>query len=641
MMRTTRGCLYSALLLGLCLNTLTTAARGADDAPAGPEAATVDPDVLRAEAAETDQARQAAAQRLATASSGLAGLQDQLLNLRRELAEARKQHESMQPLLKQRQEESQQAAAMKQDAQAQHAAAEQALVEAQAKADAARRASAEATAKAETAAGQLSETVQTLQTLMAKLESLQQQTDRLTAEADATGQQIAAADAEVQELTRVWVGRRQRLEDVLRESGEWVSFAAEVAPILSARCIACHDARTAKGKLNLGSYAALMKGGESGAIVESGNGADSLICVMVDDGSMPQDADPLTGEQIALVRRWVELGAQLDAGVDAAAPLIRIMPKLPQPAAPEVYPSPMPVTAVAFSPDGTQFATSGYHEVLLWNAADGSLVRRIGNIAERVHDLEFHPDGRRLAVAAGAPGQMGELKLLDVAEGTILADLVTVEDAVLASTFSPDGSKLAAAGADRSIRVFDVDSSRQEFVIEDHADWVMGIAFSPDGTRLASASRDKTAKLFDASSGDALLTFNGHGEIVYGVRILADGKRVVTCGRDQKLRIWDTEKAEEQRSMGGFAGDVFQLALLPDDQLLACSADHSVRQFNLADGNQIRSFEGHADWVYAVDVHPASRRVLTGSYDGEVRMWNLDDGGADVQDGGVSGVVNA
>ena len=39
------------------------------------------------------------------------------------------------------------------------------------------------------------------------------------------------------------------------------------------------------------------------------------------------------------------------------------------------------VTAVAFSPDGKQLASSGYHEVILWNSADGKIVRRITNVA--------------------------------------------------------------------------------------------------------------------------------------------------------------------------------------------------------------------------------------------------------------------
>ena len=85
--------------------------------------------------------------------------------------------------------------------------------------------------------------------------------------------------------------------------------------------------------------------------------------------------------QIAVIQRWVDLGAKLDAGASSSAPLIQIMPKLPQPPAPSVYHVAWPVTALAFNPDGLLLASSGYHEVLLWKTADHSLAQRITNVA--------------------------------------------------------------------------------------------------------------------------------------------------------------------------------------------------------------------------------------------------------------------
>ncbi len=165
------------------------------------------------------------------------------------------------------------------------------------------------------------------------------------------------------------------------------------------------------------------------------------------------------------------------------AALIAIMPKRPQPMPPETYRVPIPVTALAFSPDGKLLASSGYHEILLWNPDDGKLIRRISNVAERVYDLKFSTDGKTIAVAAGTPAQIGELKLFSVDDGKLLGDFGISDDAFFAVAWSPDGKRLASAGADRTIRVFDIATGKEELSIEDHADWVMGLAFSPDGTR--------------------------------------------------------------------------------------------------------------------------------------------------------------
>ncbi len=460
----------------------------------------------------------------------------------------------------------------------------------------------------------MAEAATTLETTMQQLTSSSEQ---------ATSLESALALARTD-----WITKQQSLEGVLEQQGAWVSFAEVVAPVLYSRCLACHNARTAQGRLNLESFAALMKGGESGAAVVPGDALSSMLQILIEDHSMPKDADPLTDEQIAAISNWIAVGAPLDAGVEAASPLIQVMPKLPQPLAPDVYRVPIPVTAVAFSIDGQRVFTSGYHEVLVWNVLDGTLLQRITNVAERVYDIAVHPDGQRIAIASGTPGQIGEVKIFQLSDGALLADLVTVEDSMFGVAFSPDGTRLAACGADRSIRVFDVANGVQQLLIEDHADWVQDIAWSPGGTRLASASRDKTSKVFDSATGDALTTFNTHAEPVYGVGFLADSTQVITAARDKLLRVWNAADGAEVRQIGGYGDEVLGLVILSDNRVFSCGADKVARLHNAADGSNVRNFEGAADWLYDIDVHVPTGRVVSGSYNGQVHVWNIDSGEA-------------
>ncbi len=593
-----------------------------------PQTAAPTLDALKADSAGADEQRAAAAEQVKTAAEQLQQLDRQMLDLRRELKKAEQSLKAAEENLPKQQEAAKAAVAAKAAADEARAAAEKALAAAQKQAEEAVKKAEEAAKKTDEVAKTVAATEQTIATSKTGVQETKPKVDALAANLDKTRQQLAAAEEQLENTTLAWVTKQRAVESVLREAGEWVSFREEIAPVFNRRCVACHNTRTAKGRLNMASYSGLMKGGESGAAVDPGDGELSNLCLLVEDESMPKDADPLTGEQIALIKRWIDLGAKLDAGVDPDQKLIRIMPKQKQPAAPEAYKVSIPVTAVAFSPDGALLATSGYHEVLLWNTSDGALVRRIGNIAERISDLDFHPDGDRLAIAAGTPGRMGEVLIVKASDGTVVADLVTVDDAMFAAAFSPDGTRLAACGADRAIRLFDVETGEEQTVIEDHADWVMDISWSPDGSKIASASRDKTSKLFDTKTGDALVTFNKHGDVVFGVAFLPDGKTVATAGRDKKLRLWTIEKASQTREIGGFASDVFKVAALPDGRLVSCSADKTVRLHTSADGKEVRKFEGHTDWVYAIAAHPATARLVSGSYDGEIRLWNLDTGEA-------------
>ncbi len=427
------------------------------------------------------------------------------------------------------------------------------------------------------------------------------------------------------ELSATAVARQIEAEKSLIAMGKLESFAQKVAPILAKRCLACHDAKTAKGRFSIETFASLMRGGESGLEIVAGKSDKSNLVTLIEDGTMPQDADPLTKSEIAVIRHWIDTGATLDAGLNPADPLIADMPSLPQPLPPRSYRVPIPVTAVAFSPDGDQLATSGYHEVLVWNTADGTPLRRITNVAERVYALQYSPDGKLLAVGAGTPAQLGEVKLFSAATGDQVADLARTSDAIFTVAFSPDGKRLATGGADRAIRIYDVATRKQQLSIEDHADWVMDLAWLPDGSKIVSASRDKTAKVFDARTGDSLITFNGHAEPVFGVAIAPDGVTAITSGRDKHLRRWNIADGREVQRIDGFGDDVLHVSVTKDGRIFSCSADRSARLHAL-DGKLLKTFSGHGDWVYALAVCPATNRLATGAFDGEIRVWNVTDG---------------
>lgn len=98
---------------------------------------------------------------------------------------------------------------------------------------------------------------------------------------------------------------------------ETVSFARDVAPILTANCNGCHYAATrASGDLMMNTYNQLMKGGESGTVIEAGKGDDSLIVKKIRGMSgqrMPAGGRPALSEaNIKLITTWINEGAAFD-----------------------------------------------------------------------------------------------------------------------------------------------------------------------------------------------------------------------------------------------------------------------------------------------------------------------------------------
>jgi WD40 repeat protein len=413
-----------------------------------------------------------------------------------------------------------------------------------------------------------------------------------------------------------------------------VSFMGDVAPILVRNCIACHNPKKSESKYVMTSFTQLAKGGKQGEgiTLAPGKPDDSyFLDVLQPDAEprMPYKLDPLPQAEIKLLEQWVAEGARYD-GTSPSEDWTFLLRKTRTVTIPAAYPVTVPITALAFNPDGQQLAASGYHEITFWKIADGALDRRVAGLSERTYGIVYSGDGKWLATASGDPGQYGLVRLWSLREGGVkpVRDLAESQDAVFAVAFSSDGKWLATAGADRIIRVYETETGKLLVQIEDHADWIFDIAFSPDGKRLASASRDKTSKVFDVVKKESLVTFTGHGQPVYTVAFSPDGKAVATGGEDNEIRVWTAEgEAKQVREIGGFGGTVFKLRYSPDGNFLAaCSGDKSVRVFKAQNGSQVRSLSGHADWVYSLAFSPDSKTLASGSWDGEVRLWIIADG---------------
>jgi hypothetical protein len=86
------------------------------------------------------------------------------------------------------------------------------------------------------------------------------------------------------------------------------SFEREVAPLLTSRCLKCHSGDNAKGDLDLTRRETLELGGSSGRVIVPGKAAESLLFEYVRDKKMPPK-QPLTDQEIALLRRWIDGGA--------------------------------------------------------------------------------------------------------------------------------------------------------------------------------------------------------------------------------------------------------------------------------------------------------------------------------------------
>ena len=139
----------------------------------------------------------------------------------------------------------------------------------------------------------------------------------------------------------------------LREATAAVDFDKDIQPIFKANCIKCHGPEKQKAEFRVDQRAVMLKGGDSGiaAIVPGDPKASALIEAVKGtdpDTKMPPKGDPLTGEQIALLEKWIAEGAmwpgQMDAVVKVTSDLWSLKPVV-SPAVPKQANAATPIDA--------------------------------------------------------------------------------------------------------------------------------------------------------------------------------------------------------------------------------------------------------------------------------------------------------
>src|SRR5262245_46374547 len=96
-----------------------------------------------------------------------------------------------------------------------------------------------------------------------------------------------------------------------------ITYQDNVQPILRDKCFACHDSDKMKGGLDMTSFAKLMEGGGSGAVVKPGDSDGSRLFLTIThkaQPAMPPKADKLPQAVLDTVKMWIDQGALENAG---------------------------------------------------------------------------------------------------------------------------------------------------------------------------------------------------------------------------------------------------------------------------------------------------------------------------------------
>ncbi|EDX74482.1 protein kinase domain [Coleofasciculus chthonoplastes PCC 7420] len=246
-------------------------------------------------------------------------------------------------------------------------------------------------------------------------------------------------------------------------------------------------------------------------------------------------------------------------------------------------------------------------------------VRTLRGHSSSIHAIAFHPDGQILA----SGGADRSVKLWHLESGIPSCTFSGHSSLIDTIAFSPDGQFLVSGSWDHTIKLWELTTQTLKHTLKQHSGWIKSVAFSSDGQLLASGSADKTINIWNLNLQDIQKTLDGHSSMIHTIVISPDGQILASGSADRTIKLWNLATGEIQLTLHGHTDAVNSLAFSPSGQLLISgSADATIQVWNLKTGDILLTLTEHTDAVHSVAISAKGRLLISGSADGTVRLWH-------------------
>ncbi|MBW4654949.1 MAG: hypothetical protein KME20_18190 [Kaiparowitsia implicata GSE-PSE-MK54-09C] len=173
-------------------------------------------------------------------------------------------------------------------------------------------------------------------------------------------------------------------------------------------------------------------------------------------------------------------------------------------------------------------------------------------------------------------------------------------------------------------------------VFKDTFSQVLSIAFSPDGELLAASDVSYEIHLWRVSDAQPLLTLRAQDGWCWSVAISPDNQ-ILASSANGTIDLWDLKTGHPRGSLRASSSRVFSLAFSPDGQWLASGCeDHRICVWSMRTRKLAHCLTGHHNEVRSVAFSPQGyskagtgthdHQLASGSQDGTIRVWRVATG---------------
>ncbi len=282
--------------------------------------------------------------------------------------------------------------------------------------------------------------------------------------------------------------------------------------------------------------------------------------------------------------------------------------------------------------------------VFLLQFTPGDAIPRVDLPPDTVYAVDWHPDGRTLAVGR----HDGTIGIRDAASAETLRTLTTDPPAyVLALAYSPDGAQLVSGDELGRTLLWDPALGTLRYTLRTRStQQISGVDWSPDGERVIAVNLfEAITEIWDAKSGQRLASNMQFGYL-YDVDWVAGFSRIAVGVSARGIISLEEESARllSTYAPGTYSVEITSVAWGPGGDLLVGGGhDGRIYVWSVGAAELLYVIEGHEYFVVDLAWSVDGTTLLSASYDGTLRAWDMTRRGAalDAFDagGGLTAVV--
>lgn len=303
------------------------------------------------------------------------------------------------------------------------------------------------------------------------------------------------------------------------------------------------------------------------------------------------------------------------------------------------------INSATLSPDGRYIAAATNDRVTrIWNVQSGKLVKQLKgflndaadnglgldpesywqyNISRYVNfkeGIRVSPDEQFVVKAVGKSAQ-----LWDLSKGRVVRSFNGHENGVICFEFSQDGKYLFTGSGDKTIKMWEVATGQLVRTFTGHRELIFELALSQNGKYLVSGSWDATARLWDIASGEVLQTYRMEQNSPYALSFALNDLYLAVGSLGKELKLIEIDSGEPARTFIGHTEIVSDIQV-KNSQMLTTSWDGKAKLWDIGSGLSIQKFVGHEGQVFSAAFHENGQQIITAGSDRIARLWDVKTG---------------